>query len=370
MGAHRLHRLRRASHAHKTVTPALRGTARLDRRRRIRGRDRGVQPAARSRVHPTGDLLRVAAAWPARRARRRRGVHRPGADRHPRPRRPVLRERPTEVGPRRRGRRRRRGRGRRGAGRVEPRAVQLGAAQPPPALGGLPARRRCCGRDHRPLARAGAARLRPDRTHRPLPRHVPCRRAPHQSVAASGRQDSDRRGAAQRRLGRVQGRRALLRRRVRDHPAHAGRRSRSLSLDERRPVPQRRRTRADHARAGRADRRRGGVRRGRPRWGAAGRGGRLRSLVRLPAAGRVPLRPRPHRCTRPRLPRRRRPRRHWCHPRLGHSPGRCLDRILAVRRPRGRRARAARPAPRRRPHLLAAAVAGVVLTAGGLALPH
>jgi hypothetical protein len=68
-------------------------------------------------------------------------------------------------------------------------------------------------------------------------------------------------------VGGVQGRRALLRRRVRDHPADAGRRRQPLPLDERRPVPQRRRPRPDHPRPGRADRRRRWLRRRR-----AGRG--------------------------------------------------------------------------------------------------
>ena len=49
-------------------------------------------------------------------------------------------------------------------------------------------------------------------------------------------------------LGRLQGRRAVLRRRLRDHPAHAGRRGRPLPLDDERRVPQRRRARPDHAR--------------------------------------------------------------------------------------------------------------------------
>ena len=51
-------------------------------------------------------------------------------------------------------------------------------------------------------------------------------------------------------LGGVQGRRAVVRRRVRDHPADAGRRGRPLPLDDRRPVPQRGRARPGHARAG------------------------------------------------------------------------------------------------------------------------
>ncbi len=47
-------------------------------------------------------------------------------------------------------------------------------------------------------------------------------------------------------LGRGQGRRAVLRRRVRDHPAHAARRRAHLSLDDGRPVPDRRGPRSGH----------------------------------------------------------------------------------------------------------------------------
>ncbi len=82
-------------------------------------------------------------------------------------------------------------------------------------------------------------------------------------------------------LGGVQGRCPLLRRRVRHHPAHAARRRHHVPLDDRRPVPQRRRTWSDHPRSRGAD---GG--RGRLRSRGSGRrivGGadRLCPLVRL-----------------------------------------------------------------------------------------
>ena len=83
--------------------------------------------------------------------------------------------------------------------------------------------------------------------------------------------DGVRRGAAgrrgDRRAGRVgvggtQGRRAVVRRWLRDHSAHAGRRRAPLPLDDERPVPQRSGPRADHARPGGADRRCRRLRRG------------------------------------------------------------------------------------------------------------
>ena len=108
------------------------------------------------------------------------------------------------------------------------------------------------------------------------------------------------------RVGGVQGRRALLRRRLRHRPPDAERRRQPLPLDDERPVPQRGRARPDHAGAGRADGRRRRLR---------GRG-RRRRPARL--AGRVPsvLLVHPARRRRfdrllanerPRLPRRRRP---------------------------------------------------------------
>ena len=87
-------------------------------------------------------------------------------------------------------------------------------------------------------------------------------------------------------LGRVQGRRAVLRRRFRDHPADAGRRGPRLPLDDRLAVPQRGRPRPDHPRPSGRDRRRGRLRRPRDRRRRARRGRRLRALVHLhPARG-------------------------------------------------------------------------------------
>ena len=75
----------------------------------------------------------------------------------------------------------------------------------------------------------------------------------------------ERRRAWRGRVGRVQGRSAVVRRRLRDHPADAGRRRAHISLDDLGPVPRRSRARPGHARSGRRHRRRGRLRRPRRR---------------------------------------------------------------------------------------------------------
>ena len=102
--------------------------------------------------------------------------------------------------------------------------------------------------------RAGDRRARP----RPARDRAVARRWP----AGRGRR------AGRARLDRAEGRRAVLRRRLRHHPADAVRRGRPLPLDDRRPVPLRRRARPDHARPG----------------GAHGGGGRLRGGRARPGA--------------------------------------------------------------------------------------
>src|SRR5205807_2506157 len=79
-------------------------------------------------------------------------------------------------------------------------------------------------------------------------------------IPASGRRPG--RGRAPRAgLGSDQGRRPVVRRRIRDHPADAARRGHHLPLDERRPVPHRGGARPGHAGPGGADRGGGRVRR-------------------------------------------------------------------------------------------------------------
>ncbi len=108
-------------------------------------------------------------------------------------------------------------------------------------------------------------------------------------AAATGATAGADRGAARRRgrrragrpgLGRAQGRCVVLRGRVRDHPAHAGRRGAPLPLDDEQPVPQRGGARSDHTGSRRADHRRRRVRGGGRGRGTARRPHRLRAVVR------------------------------------------------------------------------------------------
>ena len=122
-----------------------------------------------------------------------------------------------------------------------------------------------------------------------LPRR-PARSGPAR-IAVAGVRCDRRRRAVVGGLGRVQGRSAVLRRRFRDHPAHAGRRRGPLPLDDQRAVPQRCRARPDHARTRRADRRSRRLRGGRAHRRPAGLRRRVRSVVRVRAARRQPLRP-------------------------------------------------------------------------------
>jgi hypothetical protein len=321
----------------------------------VRGRDRGLQPAARPGVHPAGDLLRLAAPRPPRRAGRRGRVHRARAGRDPGPVGAVPGRFPAAVGARRRGRcRGRRSGGRRAGGLVAARP-ELARTRKPGALGGLPAGRSGVGRHHRGVAGADPGGLRRDRAGRPAPASAPGRRpgrraARHHRPAGPGGRRDHGRGAAVGSVGGVQGGRPVLRRRLRDHPADAIGRGRPLPLDDRGAVPQRRRARPDHPRPGRADRGGGRLRRGRPGRGHPGLGGRLHAVVQLRAARSGPVRPAARRPPGSCLPRRGRARRDRRHPRLGHPADPRAHRAVAVRRPGGRAHRHARAAPRRRPH--------------------
>ena len=144
----------------------------------------------------------------------------------------------------------------------------------------------------RPLAGAGAARVR--RSPRSRGGAAPRRRAlsalrPGALLLAAGAATG---GLGRAGLDRVQGRRPLVRRRLRDHPADAGRRGRRVRLDDRRRVPERGGAGAGHAGAGGAHGGGRGLRRGRGRRGAAGGAGRLRAVVLVRPARRRPL-PRP-----------------------------------------------------------------------------
>ena len=149
--------------------------------------------------------------------------------------------------------------------------------------------------------------------------------------------------AAVGRLGRAQGRRPVLRRRLRDHPADAGRRRRSLPLDDRRRSSS---TRSRSARSPPARSCRPSPSSATPPPGSAAGCWPPRSRSRpsfafiLLGADRFDrLRGNPRVA---RLPRRRRPGRDRRHPRLGRSRSPGPHRTLAVRRPRRRRGPAAR----------------------------
>ena len=73
--AHRVRRLRRAAGAHRAAARAVRRAPRVDRGARVRGRARGVQPAARPGLDAAGDLQRVAGRRPGRCRRRRARLH-------------------------------------------------------------------------------------------------------------------------------------------------------------------------------------------------------------------------------------------------------------------------------------------------------
>ena len=216
------------------------------------------------------------------------------------------------------------------------------------AYGAAGARRRG---DRRTVAGPGPARLR--RASSSLARRGLAARAWRRPPGRCAAAMADRR-AARARLDRVQGRRALLRRRLRDRPADAGRRRRHLPLDDRRRVPQRRGARTDHPRAGRAHHRRGRLCRARCRRRACSRP-RVAfapsfAFVLLGADRFERLIARPRRRS---VPRRRGTRRGRRDPRLRHPARRGARRAVAARRPgRGGRPPAA-AAPRRRPHAAA-----------------
>ena len=103
--------------------------------------------------------------------------------------------------------------------------------------------------DPRAMARRRARRVRARRGRLAQARR---RRSLVSPFAALALRRGERRHVRLARVGGIQGRRALVRRRLRDHPADAGRRRRALRLDDRHGVPERGRARAGHARPGRA----------------------------------------------------------------------------------------------------------------------
>ena len=215
-----------------------------------------------------------------------------------------------------------------------------GAAEARGAVGRLRLRGRCRCRSRRPVARRRPARMRHRRAGR-----APWARPRRRAGAARCRPARRRLGGA--RLDGLQGRRPELRRRLRDHPAHAGGRRLALPLDDVRPVPRGGRARPDHAGArgpdGGGRRLRGVRRRGRPRRSRD----RLQPLVHPRAPGAAPVRPHPHRPERAGVPGRRRTGRDRCDPRRRRPARGRADRVVAVRRFGGGCGRAPRSAAER-----------------------
>ena len=191
----------------------------LARGRRLRGRDRRLQPPARPGLDTARDLLRLAPAR-ARSARSSAGSRSssPGSSRSSRCSAAVPRRahRPTGCSARARAPEPPWPRSpctRAGAcfGPSRARAASLGA------LARVPRGRRDRRRDGRPVARPAPARMRAARA-RGSERAQRRRRVP---AAAARRRPTG--GLLALAWVALQGRRALVRRRVRDRPAHAGR---------------------------------------------------------------------------------------------------------------------------------------------------
>ena len=277
----------------------------------LRGRERRLLTAARARLDPALDLLRLSGRRPAGRGGRRPRLRRPGG-RHgagalgalPLLRAAGLGPRAPAPGPARRSRRSPCARAASWSGRATAHAME-GHGHRPRWLA-LPARR---GRWRRSLVgpylvlvllACGLLRAAPSR---------PVRGARGADLEAGCR--SPRGGVVRRdrrpRLDGVQGRRPLLRGRLRDHPADAGRRGQRLPLDDRRAVPERGRLGqvtpgpvvATVAAVGYAAHGIGG--------GAARGGGRLRALLLLHPARRRALRAPARQRPRAGIPRRRGP---------------------------------------------------------------
>ena len=249
LDADRRHRVRRPADAHRAAAPPGRRARAVDRSARVRGCARGLQPAARPRLDPAGDLPRPARRRALGRGGRRSGLHRAGG----RPDHSAVGRVPGRVAARVGARPRRRG-GRRGCRGRGQRSSELGRPEPQAnvpagALVRLRGARPCLGGADRPLPGAGAAWLRSDRARdRPRVRRpvAPSQLGPRDCAPGRG---GRRRGWARRiGVGSVQGRGAVLRRRLRDHPADAGRRGPHVPLDDLVPVPGRGRTRPDHSR--------------------------------------------------------------------------------------------------------------------------
>ena len=181
-----------------------------------------MQSVARPGIHPARDPVRVEYRGAARCGRRWCRVHSSRIGCHLGPRGRVSCRVTTHLGPRcRRGLGCRRGGGRRARGdRLDP--GELAARSRTQPMGGLRARRRRRGGDRWTVAGRRVVGLWRDRGQHSSPwNNRPSR---HARKSVPGTRGGDQWRCPRARLGRVQGRRALLRWRLRDHPDDAARR--------------------------------------------------------------------------------------------------------------------------------------------------
>ena len=284
MDADRADRLRRAAGPHRAVASAGGRAPPLAGRGRLRGRQRCLQPAAPGRPRhrwrssaPTASAGRRARSSAASASSSPRSCSILGTvSVRPRPR-------PAGLGARR-GRGRRRGGGRRRRPR-RPRPARAELRARTGALGRVGAGRLYV------LARRGSPRCSSARGSSWCCSPAGCSRwragVPRSAALPIDAGDAPVRAGGSGRAGldRAEGRRAVLRWRLRDHSADAGRRRPHQPLDDERPVPERGRARPDHPGPGGGHGGRGRLRGARAdRRGARGRG-RLRAIVRLRPAG-------------------------------------------------------------------------------------
>ena len=150
-------------------------------------------------------------------------------------------------------------------------------------------------------------------------------------------------------LGGVQGGGAVVRRRLRDHPADAGGRG-GAGLDDQRPVPERGGPGPDHPGPGGADRIRRRLRGRGPRRRACRGAGRVLAVVRVRPRRRQVLQRPAHQQERPVVPGWRGPGGDRGDSRLGHPAGRGAEPAVAVRGAGWRGGPAARAEARGRGH--------------------
>jgi hypothetical protein len=216
----RLHRVRRPARTRRAIPRPLRDATGMAHRRPVRAGNRSDEPAAGPGLDAACDLLRVAPTGPDGSTHRRTGFHSPRPRDDPRAVCSVSRRLAARVDTRRRDGSRRRDRTSRRPSRAGGRPTYLAThdtrtTAPHPDL-----RARRCGRgsDNRTVARAHPAGVRRNRADVAASARRRRRGLPHLAAARN-----DRRARRDRRadMDGIEGRRACVRRRVRDCPADA-----------------------------------------------------------------------------------------------------------------------------------------------------